>query len=66
LLALGRVAEDLLGLVELLEASLGCGVARLGVRVMLAGQLAERLLDLSLRRRPRDTEDGVVVLEVES
>ena len=48
LLALGGVAEDLVGLVDLLELALGRGVARLRVGVMLAGELAERLLDLSL------------------
>ena len=47
LLALGRIAEDLVGLVDLLELVLGGGVAGLGVRVVLTGQLPERLLDLS-------------------
>src|SRR6185436_13138229 len=41
LLALVGVAEDLVGLVDLLELRLGGLVARIDVRVMLAGQLAE-------------------------
>ena len=48
LLALGGIAEDLVGLVDLLELALGSRIARLGIGVMLPGELAEGLLDLSL------------------
>jgi hypothetical protein len=45
LLALGRVAQDLVGLVDFLEPALGSRVARLGIGMMLPGELAERLFD---------------------
>jgi hypothetical protein len=48
LLALGGIAEDLVGLVDLLEPALGSRIARLGIGVMLPGELAKGLLDLSL------------------
>ena len=48
LLALGGIAEDLVGLVDLLEPALGSRIARLCIGVMLPGELAEGLLDLSL------------------
>ena len=63
LAALVRVAEHLVGLVDLLEARLGGLVARVDVRVDLARELAVRLLDLLLGRGLRDAERGVVVLE---
>ena len=62
LLALVGVGEDLVGLVDLLEPPLGRGVTRLGIRVVLPGELAEGLLDLGLGRRPRNAQDRVVVL----
>src|SRR6478752_7022738 len=48
LLALGRIAEDLVGLVDLLELAFGSRIARLGIGVMLPSELAKGLLDLSL------------------
>src|SRR5262249_38845852 len=63
-LALRRIAEDLVGLVDLLEAGLGRLVAWVHVGMVLARQLAERLLDLFFARGLRDAERGVVVFEV--
>ena len=51
LLALLGVAEHLVGLVDLLELRLGGLVAGVHVGMVLAGELAVRLLDLLLRRR---------------
>src|SRR5579859_2879481 len=48
LLALLRVAQNLVGVVDLLEARFGLGVTLVDVRVVLAGQLAEGTLDLLL------------------
>src|SRR5262249_20608156 len=64
LLALRRIAEDLVRLVDLLELRLGRFVAGIHVRVVLARQLAERLLDLFVAPGLRDAERGVVVLEI--
>ena len=61
--ALVGIAEHLVGLVDLLELRLGRLVARIDVRVVLARKLPERLLDFLFRRRFRDAERGVVVLE---
>ena len=47
-----------------LEPALGRLVARVLVRMRLAGKLAEGLLDVGLRRGPRDAEGLVVVLEL--
>ena len=59
--ALLRVLQDLVGLVDLLEARLGVGhLADVGV--VLAGELAVGLLDVVLRRAARDAERLVVVL----
>ena len=66
LLALGRVAQDLVRLVDLLEPALGGGVAWFGVRMMLPGELAEGLLDLSLGRGLGHAQDRVVVLVFET
>src|SRR3954471_23366861 len=60
LLALLGVAQDVVGLGDLLEALLGAGVL-VRVRVVLARELAVRLLDLLLRRLAVDAEDLVVV-----
>ena len=62
LLALLGVAEDVVGLGDLLEALLGLGVALVGVRVELAGELPVRLLDLGVGGVLGDAEDLVVVL----
>ena len=49
LLALLRVLEDVVRALDLLEARLGVGVSRVLVRVVLAGELAVRLLELFRR-----------------
>src|SRR5262245_5315451 len=64
LLALRRIAEDFVRLVDLLEPRLGRLVAGVHVRMVLARQLAERLFDFLLTRGLRDAERGVVVFEV--
>ena len=61
LLALLGVADDVVGRLDLLEALLGLGVARVVVRVVLADELAVRLLDLLLGRLLVDPEDLVGV-----
>src|ERR1041385_2927287 len=63
LLALGGIAEDLVGLVDLLELGVGRLVAGIDVRVMLARELAEGLLDLLVRRAFAHAERGVIVFE---
>ena len=63
LLALRRIAQHLVGFVHLLELRLGRLVARIHVRVVLAGQLPERLLDFLVGGGLRDPERGVVILE---
>ena len=62
-LALVGIAEHLVRLVDLLELRLGGLVPRIHVGMKLAGELAERLLDLLLRRGLGDAERLVVVLE---
>ena len=61
LLALLGVAEDVVGVRDLLEALL-CARVLVGVRVVPAGELAIRLLDLVLRRLLVDAEHLVEVL----
>ena len=61
-LALVGVAEDVVRLRDLLEALLGLRVARVLVGVVLARELAVRLLDLVRRRLAVDAEHLVVVL----
>ena len=63
LLPLFRIAEHLIGLVDLLESILGGLVALVNVGVMLAGKLPEGGADLLLGGRPRNAQDRVVVLE---
>src|SRR5262245_10778936 len=63
LLTFGRIAENFVGLVDLLEARFGGLVARIDVGMELAGQFAEGLLDLLLRRSLRDAKRLVVILE---
>ena len=62
LLALLRVAHDLVGRGHLFEAVLGGLVAGVRVGVELAGQLPVGGRDLLLRGRRGHAEDGVVVL----
>src|SRR5690606_37033451 len=62
LLALGLVAQDVVGRGDLLEALLGPGIAGVGVGVVLARQLPVRLGDVLGGGRARHAQDGVVVL----
>src|SRR5882757_177780 len=62
LLALVLVGEDVVGLGHVLELGFGLGVARVLVRVQLAGQLAVRLLDVGGRGVLGDAQRLVVVL----
>src|SRR4051794_17764229 len=59
LLALVRVAHDVVGRLDLLEALLGRLVAGIAIRVVLARELAVRLLDLLGRRLAVDAQDGI-------
>jgi hypothetical protein len=63
-LALVGVAQDLVGFGDPLEARFRGLVAGIDVRVMLARQLAVRLLDVLLAGGFRHAERRVVVLEV--
>ncbi len=60
-LALVAVAEDLIGLVDLLESGLGLLVAGVQVRVVLLGQLPVGLLNLCLCGALLDAQDFIVV-----
>ena len=62
LLALLRVAEDVVCLRDRLEALLGLRVTRVLVGVVLARELAVRLLDLVLARLAADAEHLVMIL----
>src|SRR5262249_26280899 len=64
-LALLRVAQDFVGLVDGLDLLLGLGTlsGRHDVGMVLAGQLAEGAANLVRLRRARDAEDLVVVAE---
>src|SRR5579875_1047136 len=55
------VLEDVVGLVDFLEALLGLGVARIAVRVILHGELAVGPLELLRRRAARHAEGLVKV-----
>ena len=59
--ALLRVLQDLVGLVDLLEPLLGRLVARVAVRVVLHGELAEGPLELGFLGALGHAEDLVVV-----
>jgi hypothetical protein len=61
LLALVRVADDVVGRLDLLEALLGRRVVRVAVGVVTARELAVGLFDLVGRRLAVDAEDGVWV-----
>jgi hypothetical protein len=61
LLLLGRVAQDVEGARDLLEALLGRLVVRVGVGVIGLGELAERLADLVRARRAGDAQDLIGV-----
>src|SRR5262249_37382526 len=55
------VGEDRIGLVDGLEALLGVAVPRVAIRVVLHGELAERLLDLGVAGVAGDAQEPVVV-----
>ncbi len=55
------VAQDLIGFSDLLEALLRAGVVLVDVRMILASESAERLLDIALVCIARHAEDVVVV-----
>src|SRR5919106_1229234 len=61
LLALLRIGEDVVGALDLLEALLRLRIPRVRVRVVLAGQLAVRLLDLGRGRGLGDSENLVEI-----
>src|SRR5215203_619251 len=56
------IAEDVVRRLDLLEALLGNSIARILVRVVLAGEPPVGLLDLVGRRALRDAQDRVKVL----
>ena len=55
------IGEHLVGLGGLLELLLGLGIVLVDVRMQLARQAPERLLDLHVAGSPVDAEDLVVV-----
>src|SRR5476649_1121253 len=59
--ALVAVLEHVIGLVELFEFVLAFGVARIAIRMMLHGELAERGLELGVAAGARYAQDLVVV-----
>jgi len=59
--ALVGVLQDLIGLVDFLEAVLAFAVAGIAVRVVLHRGLAKRRLDVRIAGGPLDAEDLVVV-----
>jgi hypothetical protein len=59
--ALLVVLEDVVGLVDLLELLLRGLVARVAVRVMLHGELAERLLDVVAGGAPRNSKHVIKI-----
>src|SRR5262249_9140595 len=62
--ALLGVGQDLVGLGDFLELGLGCLVARIEVRMMLLGELAEGLADLLVRGGPAHPQDGIGIAHV--
>ena len=59
-LAALRVGQDLVGLVDLLEARVGIRIG-VDVRMPALGELAERALDVVIARVARDAQDLVEV-----
>jgi hypothetical protein len=55
-----RIGQDLVGLIDLLEALVGAGLA-VDVRMRLLGELPEGALDLRVRGVPPDAEDRVEI-----
>jgi len=60
--ALLRILQDVIGVIDVLELLLGVLVARIAVRMVLHGELAERLLEVVGARRAADSEQLVIVL----
>ena len=58
--ALVAILEDLVGLVDLLEAELAAGIARIAVGMPLHRELAERGLELTVVHGPLDLQHFVV------
>src|SRR5690606_13082001 len=65
-LALVRIGQHLVGLVEILEALFGPGIVAIDVRVHFLGTLAECGLDRLFVRVACHTEYLIVVLEIHS
>src|SRR5208283_4163712 len=61
LLALIGVAENLVGLIDLLEALLAVLVVGIDVGMVFAGELAVRAFDFGRRRAALDTQDFIIV-----
>src|SRR6266542_147147 len=60
--ALLGILQDVVGVVDVLEPLLGVLVIPIAVRMMLHGELSERLLEVVGARRPVDSEQLVIVL----
>jgi hypothetical protein len=60
--ALVGILQDVVGVIDVLELLLGVLVAVIAIRVMLHGELPERLLDVIGARRSADSEQLVIVL----
>src|SRR6516162_1597006 len=58
--ALFRILEDLVGLVDFLEAMLAAGIAGIAVRMPLHRELAERRFELAVGGTALDFEDFVI------
>jgi hypothetical protein len=58
--ALVAVLQDVIGLVEFLEAVLAIFIARIAIRVVLHRELAECRLELALVGGPRNAEHFVI------
>src|SRR5260221_2678672 len=60
--ALVGIFQDVVGVIDALEPLLGVLVIPIAVRMMLHGELAERLLEVVSACRPADSEQLVIVL----
>jgi hypothetical protein len=59
-----RIAQDLISAVELLESKMGAVVPRVFIWMVVSRELAERALDLVLRRGPVHAKDVIRVTHV--
>src|SRR5207253_10382406 len=64
LLALFGIAEDLVGLIDVLEIALGFLVVGIDVAMILARELAIGSFDLRLSRAALDAQDFIVIPEL--